>query len=58
MSTHAKKAKPLSRVFDEDARKRFLEALLSSPNVARAAAIVGVHKDTVYEARKRDPKFA
>ena len=46
------------RVFDAAARVRFLDCLADSGNVAKAAARVGVSRETAYRARRRHADFA
>ena len=46
------------RVFDREARVRFLDVLADSGNVSRAAARVGVSRETAYRARRRHADFA
>jgi hypothetical protein len=38
-------------------KRCFLYALSKSPNVTEAARYAGVHRDTCYQARDRDPVF-
>lgn len=46
------------RVFDREARVRFLDLLADSGNVSTAAARVGVSRETAYRARRRHADFA
>src|SRR5690606_37988113 len=46
-----------SRVFDTARQVRFLDALATCGEVRAAAARVGVSRETVYRARRRDPQF-
>lgn len=47
-----------ARVFDREARVRFLDLLADSGNVSKAAARVGVSRETAYRARRRHADFA